>query len=160
MKGSQHVSAEIVSISDEVTLSLADDSLPYKQYTLVATLVGTPQVFTASWADFGAEIDVKGYKKLIVWATLDINDTENARIRILSKHTSAGTEEYYLPIKSEAAGVTTITSSLYYEIGSDADQLVAFDFDVTGYAYIQLQILAGTAGASPGTLAASITKMY
>lgn len=49
----------------------------------------TSQNFTAGWVDLGEEIDVRGQSSITLFGVLDINDSTNARIRMLVKNKSA-----------------------------------------------------------------------
>ena len=53
-------------------------------------LISAAQNFTASWADLGGEIATNQFNSIGLWLNLDINDTLNARVRLIAKHTSAG----------------------------------------------------------------------
>ncbi len=48
-------------------------------------LLATPQAFTTSWADLGAEVDVRGYNSLGIWIRLGIGEANNMRLRVLAK---------------------------------------------------------------------------
>jgi len=112
------------------------------------TLVSTPQDFTGSWVDLGAEIDTRFAERIGMWITLDINLSNNARIRLLAKHTSGGTEEYVLPIKSVSASDVKVEPK-YIEWNNDADVLMILSSDLFGLIpYAQLQIQAGTVGGT------------
>ena len=127
----------------------------YSQTSAPVALISSPQNLTGSWADLGAEIDTNGAKVIGLWATLDINDTNNARVRVLAKHTSAGAEEYQLPIRTVSASDVKIDAE-YIEFNSDADQLMVVSFDLDCVVpYVQFQVTAGTAGASPGQIDAA-----
>jgi hypothetical protein len=132
----------------------------YFRYTDVTTLEGTPQNLTASWVDIGAEVSCQGFNKIGLWVTLDINNSLDARIRALAKHTSAGTDEYTFPILTPTASQVNIEAE-FIEFTQDADQKMLIKVECDNVVpYVQFQIQAGTAGATPGTIAASITKGY
>ena len=131
----------------------------WNRYTDVEGLVTSAQNVSASWADFGAEIDVRTYTNLIVWLTITHNNSVDNRIKALVKHTYAGTDEYELPIKTVNASAINVLTG-YYEFDSDVTQKVAVSFDVKNVPYVQLQIQCGTVGATADTFVAYITKMY
>ena len=112
----------------------------YSHTTDVETLVSaTPYELTASFADVGAEIAVDTYNYITLWFTVDIGTSTNPQIRVLHKHTSAGSEEYReIYLGNPASNVTTINLN-DYEISSDADQLFKITLPVTGSKYIQIQ---------------------
>ena len=125
------------------------------------TLVSVAQDVTAAWADSGAEIPMSGYTKLGVWINIDINDSENFRIRALAKHTSAGADEYIVPIRTVYTDKVSIEEE-YLEFNDDEDQLVLFEIDTNNLVpYVQLQIQAGVVGATAGQAdEIVITKSY
>lgn len=112
----------------------------------------TAQDFTDGWVDVGSEIDTRGYEYALIWTQLDINNSENCRIRALCKRASAATAEYEMPIYS--AGTTDIgLEGGYYEWTTDEDQYSLLEINLKGLIpYVQLQILAGTVGNTAGQL--------
>jgi hypothetical protein len=121
----------------------------WNQYTDAETLVSA-QDLTDAYADFGSEIDMRGFTHLSVYITTDVNDSENVTLKLLGKHTSAGTDEYELNGGTTQALWTTGAS----------DSKVHYEFDVKGVAFIQLQAIAGTVGGTAGDLTISITKVF
>ena len=91
-----------------------------------------------------------GYTKLGIWLIADVNDSEDVTLKILGKHTSAGTDEY------EIDGVST--KELWTSGASDFKKY--YEVEVGAVPMIQLQAIAGTVGATAGDLTISITKIY
>lgn len=116
--------------------------------------IDSPQDLTANWADLGSEIKVDGAQTVLLWVVLDINDSENARVRALGKRESVGDEEYTFPIRTVSATKVTVEVD-YTEFASDDDQnmILAVDLD-GGVPYLQFQVQTGTVGASAGNIAA------
>ncbi len=116
---------------------------------LVKTLKGTAQNFTASWVDYGPELGTDGFDNLSIWLNIDINDTIDARIRVLAQHTLGG-DGYVHPIEKTTPSVINVEDE-YFEFTTDEDKKrvlkIALD-DVVPYAQIQIQ--AGTVGATAG----------
>lgn len=122
---------------------------------LVNTLKGTSQDFTASWVDYGPEIGTDGYSHMSIWLDIDINDTTNARFRILGKHTSGGADEYTLPIKSVSSSVVSIQAEYYeFDVDVDGKHVIAFDLEEV-IPFIQIQIQAGKVGDPAGKILSS-----
>jgi hypothetical protein len=136
---------------DPSTQSIKTSSLNnvWNQYTDAETLVSA-QDLTASYADFGAEIDMRGFTHLSVYIITDVNDSENVTLKLLGKHTSAGTDEYELDGGTTQALWTTGAS----------DSKLHYEFNVKGTPFIQLQAIAGTVGGTEGDLTISITKIW
>lgn len=122
----------------------------WNQYTDQEVLVSA-QDLTNSYADFGAEIDVRGYTKLGVWIITDVNDSENVNLKALVKHTSEGTDEYEI---LDGSGVVALWTT------GASDSKVYVEFEVGASPFVQLQAIAGTVGATAGDLTISITKIY
>lgn len=116
---------------------------------LVKTLKGTAQDFTASWVDYGSEISTDGFDNMSVWLDIDINNSQDARMRILSKHTSGGAE-YVHSIEVITASVVN-TEDEYFEFTTDEDQKRVIEITLDDVIpYVQVQIQAGTVGATAG----------
>jgi len=62
--------------------------------TDIIPLISAAQTLTASFADIWFEIPCSWFKVLFLWVKLTIQQATNIQIQALSKHTSAGTEEY------------------------------------------------------------------
>lgn len=122
----------------------------WNQYTDAETLV-TAQDLTASYADFGAEIDMRGYTKLGVWIVTDVNNSENVNLKALLKHTSAGIDAYEI---LDGTGVVALWTT------TPADGKLYIEFNVGAAPIVQLQAIAGTVGATAGDLSIAITKIY
>lgn len=112
----------------------------YAQYTDWVNLV-TAQDLTASYADFGSEIDCRWYNRLGVWITYDVNDSENVKLKALAKYESAGSIE---------AEFTDNEETLWTTSASDGSMYI--EFDIWTIPYIQLQWIAWTVGATAGDL--------
>jgi len=108
-------------------------------YQDVTPLISTAYELTATFADVGFEIPCAWYKYLTLRFTIDINTSTGVHIRILHKHTSAGTEEYReIYLWSPAGNQTTINLNDYL-IATDTYQLFKITLDVTWTPYIQVQ---------------------
>jgi len=129
-----------------------EQSPAWEHFTLPVSLLGASQDLTGSWLDCGDEIFCSGYDAVFLFFTIDINDSTDIRIRALGKHTSTGAEEYNLPIKTISSTVVSIDDE-YFELANDSDQLVIVQVQTNrGIPYLQVQIEAGTVGASCGQI--------
>jgi hypothetical protein len=129
-------------------LNIEEQSPIWSRYTSAATHV-TAQDLTAAYADFGAEIDMRGYDTLQIFVVVDVNDSLNVDLQVLGLHTSAGTEYGIY-------GVSAV--SLWTSVVSDFNRV--YEFDTGGIPYVQIQAIAGTAGATAGDLSISIVKAF
>lgn len=115
-------------------------------------LIASAQNFTAAWADLGDEILTWKYRYLALFLQVDINNTLNARVRILGKTAFAGTLEYTFAISTIGAADIKVEDE-YVEFNVDADQNMLIMFKLNGVIPVtQVQIMAGTAGATPGQI--------
>jgi len=134
----------------------------YARYTDVETLVSSAQILqSGDFQDLGSEISCQGQNTIGVWLTIDINDAQNVRVRALAKHTSAGSEEYKLPIRTVSASNVKVEDE-YIEFNEDVDQLMLLGFDTDNIIpYVQLQVMAAYSGSPGGEIdKAYITKGY
>jgi hypothetical protein len=116
------------------------------------SILSSAQDLTASWADLGDEQRTGGYRWVGLWVTVDINDSNDVRIKALAKHASGGTEEYSLPIKTVSAGSIAVQDE-YFELTDDADQKVLLTWELDYLVpYVQFQVEAGTVGATAGQI--------
>ena len=97
----------------------------------------------SSFLDMGSEIPVGTFEYLTLWVTLDLTNggpgSADVQIRVLHKHTSAGSEEYRQIYLGNPASNLVAINLVDYEINSDADQLFKITLDVKGSRFIQLQ---------------------
>lgn len=121
----------------------------YTRYTDAETLVSA-QDLTDAYADFGAEIDMRGYNRLGVYVVSDVNDSENVTLQVLGKHTSEGTDEYVIDGIPEETLWTT----------SASDEKLYYEFDIGTIPFIQLQAKAETVGSTAGDLSIVIEKKW
>lgn len=121
----------------------------YLRYTDVETLA-TAQALTASYADFGAEIDMKGFNTVGIWVIADVNDSQDADLKVLGKHTLDGADEF------EIDGLSV--KRIWSEAGTDSK--IYYEFETGSIPYLQIQAIAGTVGTTAGTLTIAITKSY
>ena len=113
--------------------------------------------------DLGPEIPVLGFTRIGLWLNLTIGTGTNLRVRMLVKHTSAGTDEYPVPIKV-LDGNTPFNVKVeghYYEFNIDASQQMYLDWEVDNtIPFVQFQIMALTAGGPPTVVSAFVTLGY
>lgn len=123
---------------------------------LIRTLKDTPQSFTNSWENYGGEVGTDGYGTIVLWLNIDINNTRDARFRVLAKPTAGGLE-YVLPINIETASVVNVEDE-YHEIITDEDarRILSFELDKV-IPFIQIQMQAGVVGLEPGQV---LDSMY
>lgn len=126
----------------------------YARYTDSEELVSASDIGAVddTWVDQGAEIDCRGYKTVGIYVDLTVNDSTGNQLQVLSKHESAGSEEY----------VQETTADYQKTIG-DSDISIVYFFDVTSVPYIQIQTKAtdvDTGGGTEGTVTIDIIKEY
>lgn len=119
-------------------------------------LISSPQELTASWVDLGEVVDATNWSRLFLWIDLDINDSQNVRVRALPKIGKNDTSEYNYVIETVGSSDVKIEPK-YFEFNSDSDQKVVWQVNTLGgVPYVQFQVEAGTAGATPGQIETAI----
>lgn len=141
--------ATVLQTDENGTLKTAEQSPAWNHYTDGSTLVSA-QDLTSSYADYGAEIDVRGYTRLGLFIVMDVNDSEDVDLKFLAKHESGGTDEYEVDGLSE--------ERLWSGSGTDAKKY--YEIDVGTVPYIQLQAKAGVVGATAGDLTIVTNKSW
>lgn len=115
------------------------------------TTIVSPVELTASWNTIGTEIDVDGAKTMGIYITLDINDSQDVRLRVVAN--GDGTSEpFVFPIKTVSSTNVKVDAE-YFEFNTDADQSMLIPIDLGGIVDgIRIQVMAGTVGASAGQI--------
>lgn len=95
------------------------------------------------------------FTRLGLYLNLDINNTANARVRALAKLGKNDISSFLLPIKMVGASDVKVEGE-YFEFNIDADQLMVLGMETEGLVpYVQLQVMAGTVGVTPGQIDAA-----
>ena len=115
-------------------------------YRGVLVAVASPQTITNAWADLGGEIPTFNYNYLIIWINIDIGTTTNVRIQALSKHTSAGTDEYIDALYTAGSSDMKVEPE-YIEFDVDEDKKYILKYKLRNATnYIQLQVQSSNSG--------------
>lgn len=130
-------------------------------YVTREVVKSTAQDLTTSWVDLGDEIDMNGFNCIGLWVTLDINSTNDPRIRAIAKLDTAGSKEYILQIETVGTSAVSIENK-YYEWNVDADTETMLMIDTKGLVpKVQLQVQCGTVGATAGQIDyCEVTKIW
>jgi hypothetical protein len=131
----------------------------YKFVNDYAVLTSTAQDLTNAMVDLGSRIDCRNSNQLTLILQVDINDTNNPRIQVIPALTDAATYEGVdaaTPVLDEThtAGKVEATQRLV-EITTDADGYYYITFDIPVGLYWQVQVMAGTVGATAGQIDSS-----
>lgn len=139
-----------------------EQSQIWMRYTPPVELISSAQTLTTSFADLGNEIDMRGYNQLGLWLNVDINQASDVEIRILHKHTPAGSEEYREIYLGTPGSNITIISLNDYQVGADSDQLFKINILVSATSpYIQVQAREATDGGTDADIdTAYVTKAW
>lgn len=125
-------------------------------HTSISPLISSPQSLTSSWADIGTLHDCFGFTILGIYMKINVNDSQDVRVRILTKINSEDPETYTLPINVETLEKNIVTEQ-YIEFEVDEDKTILVFFKIEAVTpYFQVQVQAGFTGAT----AAQIEKMY
>jgi len=107
---------------------------------------------TAVFMPLGAEIRVEGTQYLAIYATVDINSTQDMRLKATARIESGKTDYVIDHSQILYSRDTVAADKSYIEIANDEDQNLMWLIPVYGYAYIQLWLSAGTVGATAGQI--------
>ncbi len=112
--------------------------------------------FTATYNDIGDPIGVQGWDSLALYVKVDINSSQNARFKFLGKTEVDDTDLFLMDHNRIKCPSATIPATKdYIELDSDADQLVEIVIpELYGIAAVQVQVSAGTVGATAGAITA------
>ncbi len=126
-------------------------------------LIAADQLLTNAWADLGPEISTAGLTRICLWAAIDINDSLNVRFRALFKNVNGEVYEFPPPIyvtNTTATPWYLTAESEYIEWNVDAtDFYEPFVWDLcNAVPWVQFQVMAGTAGNTPGNVLTAGTK--
>ena len=117
----------------------------------IIILLSSPQTVTASWVDIGAEVESGMRSDIGLWIKVTINDSANIDFRIQAKHTSGG-DEYEIMDETIVNGLEAEDPQIH-ELNRDIDQDVYFHIALGGeIPFLQLQVKAGTVGATGATI--------
>jgi len=113
-----------------------------------------PQDLTAAWAAIGgddSELAVDGARFFGLWLDLDINSSQDVRVRLVGRYTTGG-DDYVLPIKTVSSSDVKIEDD-YVELNDDADQkiIISWDLDCI-FPFVEIQVQAGVVGATAGQI--------
>lgn len=83
-------------------------------------LLAAAQTMTAAFVVVGYQPAVDGYCFAGVWIKITMNQATAVQIQILAQHTSAGTEEYFLPIEGISPGLDQLTPEMIQIVDATA----------------------------------------
>jgi len=123
-------------------------------------LITVAQALTGAWKDLGPEIDTWGKMYFVLYPEVLIGDSLNVRFRFLFKTVSAGPLEY-TPMIETISSTDIKMKPEYFELDTDASQNPPIQYQLFGYVpYVQVQVMAETAGASPGQITSCLYAMW
>lgn len=122
-----------------------------QQYVPVAVKT-TAQDVTDAWANIGDIVMTKDAQAIQLWADVDINSSQNIRIRVVGMMSEAGTAYEPSVAGAFSSGVALVDKG-YYEINADADQKIVLRVPLNKmFPFAQIQVQAGTVGATAGQI--------
>lgn len=120
-----------------------------------AATIGTA---AASWVTV-ATIPSGNIDGIAVILKVDINDTQNFRVRAVGLLSETATDEYALPIATAGAADVKVEDE-YFELNVDADQNIIVPINLGGACpFAKIQYSAGVVGASPAIITMHLMKM-
>ncbi len=146
-----------VVTSAETTTFLNSDAITINEFEAanIATAkditIDTGEV-TAAFMPLGTEIRVEGTQYLAIYATVDINSSQNMRLKATARLESGGTDYVIDHSQILYSRDAVATDKSYIEIDNDEDQYLMWLIPVYGYSHIQLWLSAETVGATAGQI--------
>jgi hypothetical protein len=146
-----------VVTSAETTTFLNSDAITINEFEAanIATAkditIDTGEV-TAAFMPLGTEIRVEGTQYLAIYATVDINSSQNMRLKATARLESGGTDYVIDHSQILYSRDAVATDKSYIEIANDEDQYLMWLIPVYGYSHIQLWLSAETVGATAGQI--------
>lgn len=124
----------------------------------IVPLIDSALTLTTSWQDLGAlvpggpEINVMDCMSVTLWLKVDINDSQNVRVRMVGIPQTGSSDLYNPPIMTVNASIVRVEPEVI-ELNVDADQNILLSFPtVDQVPLIKFQVQVGTLGATAGTL--------
>ena len=121
----------------------------HSRYTSALTLV-TAQDLTASYADYGAVINMNWYTKLGMKVTYDVNDSDAVKLQVLWMVSATD---------STPAEIDWVSEKTVF-VSWDSDWQIIYEFTTNSVPYVQIQAKAWTVWATAGDLTIEIFKIY
>jgi len=112
-----------------------------------AATIAYKKELTDAYTDFGGQIDCRKWTTVGVWIKADVNSSENVSLKALANLETEATD-------FEIDGLSVKT--LWTTGASDFNKY--YEFETGAIDWLQLQAIAGTVGATAGTLTIIITK--
>ena len=117
------------------------------------SILSSPQTITDTWVDCGTIVemyDTEGSSNCVNFLIdLDINNSTDVRFRCISNIPQNPTIDYTFLIYNVKADVISVSLE-YAELASDIDQQIVLEYQTHGLPTAQLQVQAGTVGATAG----------
>jgi hypothetical protein len=146
-----------VVTSAETTTFLTMDAIKINEFE--ATNIATPFAVTihtgevtTTFLPLGEEIRVEGTEYLAIYGKVDINSTNNMRLKATARLESGGTDYVIDHSQIKYSRDAVAADKSYIEIANDEDQYFMWLIPIYGYSHIQLWISAGTVGATAGEM--------
>lgn len=128
-----------------------------KGHTALSPLINSPQNITADWADLGTLHDCFGFGVIGLYLKLDINDSQDFRVRVIGRRSESDSTDYLIPYRLETIENSWVKYGHYTEIDVDEDKNMLLFFNIDGVLPLfKIQIQGGFVGAT----AAQITEAH
>jgi len=114
----------------------------------LSPLISAPQTLTGTWTNLGSEINTAKSNYINIMLKLDINSSQNFRLKMVCRHTSGG-DNFSRLIQTPTASVVNVQTE-YYELAVDADTNMVEVFALKGCPYVVFQVQVGTVGIPAG----------
>jgi hypothetical protein len=149
----------MVNIYDSTSITSGRQHAPLRtiiktresSYSAVSDILASAQAVTSAWADLGTIVDMEDYDEVIVYAEISINDSEDIRFRAVAQIEESPSTDFTF-ITETITGDKILGNPEYIELAKDQDDNIVLKIATHGIRYIQLQVQAGTVGATAGDI--------
>lgn len=132
---------------------LSDKTATTIKTALTLVYVPAKPLSTTVFYDVGSIINVTGHDGITVFLTVDNNNMEDMRLKVLGSYVKGG--DFYTIDHSLVSGavLTASTNKDYIELVADADISTMFKIEnLVGLKELKLQLSAGSIGVTPGKI--------
>lgn len=124
-------------------------------------ILDEPQVVTTDWEDLGAEIDCRAMANIALWLKVNIEDSQDLRVRMLVLFESGHDDRYVLPLRTNKSTVVEVRHEIK-QLAVNEDQNIPLSWTLDHMVpYAQFQVQAGALGSAAGQVVeARVTAGY
>jgi hypothetical protein len=122
-------------------------------HTALSPLINSPQDITTDWADLGTIHDCFGFTVIGLYLRLDINSSQDFRVRVIGRKSETDSVDYLIPYRLETIENSWVKYGEYTEVDVDEDKNMLLFFHIEGVLpFFKIQIQGGFVGVTPAQI--------